>query len=187
LRLERGDANFDLRHRLAVSLIWDLPFYRDGRGLRGRLFGDWQIASIFQAQTGQPFTLNLPTDANADGNLADRPDSVDGLRFVDRHGHQRVELTRAATSFFIFNRDRAGAVGRNTARGDGFVNLDLSLTKNFRVTERQSLVFRAEFFNALNRANFGLPIGTIGAPGFGTAVETVNPARLVQFALKYSF
>lgn len=187
LWLERGAANFDLRHRFAASLIWDLPFYRGGRGLRGRVFGAWQIASIFQAQTGQPFTLNLPTDANLDGNLSDRPDNTDGLRFIDRHGPQRVELRRAATSFFFFNENRAGAMGRNTARGGGFVNLDLSFTKNFRLAEQQYLSFRAEFFNALNRANFGLPIRIIGAPGFGSAIETVNPARIIQFALKYGF
>jgi hypothetical protein len=57
----------------------------------------------------------------------------------------------------------------------------------FRITETQKLNFRAVFFNALNRANFGLPIGVIGAPGFGSAVETANSARIIQFDLKYSF
>lgn len=49
------------------------------------------------------------------------------------------------------------------------------------------LILRTEFFNLLNRANFGLPIRVIGAPGFGSAVETVTPARMIQFALKYGF
>lgn len=193
LRLERGSANFDIRHRFAASVIWDLPFY--GRGLSKAVFGDWQIASIFQAQTGQPFTLTVPFDNNFDGNLSDRPATTAGLIFNEGHSRNRVSLdsTRSFTDYLNYDvsgngfTPGVGYVGRNTARGDGFVNLDLSLTKNFRVTERQSLTFRAEFFNALNRANFGLPIGIIGAPGFGSAVETVNPARMIQFALKYSF
>jgi len=189
LRLERGSANFDLRHRFAASLIWDLPFGENGGRVSRRLFGDWQVASIFQAQTGQPFTLNLPFDANLDGNLTDRPATTTGLSFIDEHGPRRVALDpgRKATDFGAFDPKRNGAVGRNTVRGDGLVNLDLALSKIFSFTERQKLTFRAEFFNALNRANFGLPIRTIGAPGFGSAVETVNPARTIQFALKYSF
>ena len=71
--------------------------------------------------------------------------------------------------------------------GPGLGDLDLSLFKNTPVSDKASLQFRAEFFNVLNRANFGLPIGTIGSPGFGSAIETVNPARLIQFALKYQF
>lgn len=187
LRLERGDANYDLRHRLAASLIWELPFYRNSKNSAGRLLGGWQIASIFQAHTGQPFTLNVAFDANLDGNLSDRPSTTNGLVFFDRHGPRRVDLAsgRRLTDFFVFPRN--GVVGRNTARGDSAINLDLSLSRAFRITERQDLGFRTEFFNVLNRANFGLPIRVIGAPGFGSAVDTASPARMIQFALKYSF
>jgi hypothetical protein len=188
LRAERGNASFDVRHRLAASLIWDLPFLRDDKsGAMSRWLGGWQLASIFQASTGQPFTLNLPVDANLDGNLTDRPSTTDGLVFFTGHGRQKVAMAagRDVMSFLVLGRD--GSVGRNTARGDSFVNLDLALNKNFRFTESQKLEFRTEFFNALNRANFGLPIRTIGSPGFGSAVETVNPARIIQIALKYSF
>jgi hypothetical protein len=145
------------------------------------------LASIFEARTGQPFTLNLPNDANLDGNLTDRPSTTDGLVFFSGHGRQRVAIAggRSVTDFFVLGRD--GFVGRNTVRADGFVNLDLALSKRFAFTDNQRLDFRAEFFNALNRANFGIPIHTIGSPGFGSAVETANPARIIQFALKYSF
>jgi hypothetical protein len=91
----------------------------------------------------------------------------------------------SVSSFFVLGQD--GGVGRNTVRGDTFINLDLALIKNFRITEAQKLTFRAEFFNALNRPNFGLPIGVVGAPAFGSAVDTINPARMIQFALKYAF
>jgi carboxypeptidase family protein len=187
LRGERASANFDIRHRFAASLIWDLPFYRDTKGTAARWLGGWQVGTIFQAHTGQPFTLTLPNDANLDGNLTDRPSTTDGLVFISGHGRQKVTTAagKDVTDFFVLGRD--GFVGRNTVRADSFVNWDVALSKRFALTERQSLNFRAEFFNALNRANFGTPIRTLGSPGFGSAVETVNPARIVQFGLKYSF
>ncbi|MEW6209572.1 MAG: carboxypeptidase-like regulatory domain-containing protein [Acidobacteriota bacterium] len=184
LRLERGDANFDVRHKVAASLIWDLPFFRGKTGKRAAALGGWQIASIFQAHTGQPFTLNLPVDANFDGNLTDRPSTTNGLIFFEGHNRQRVALGqgKGVEDFIVFGKN--GFVGRNTARADSFINWDAALVKNFRFSEGRSLTFRAEFFNLLNRANFATPIRTLGSPAFGSAVETISPARTVQFALK---
>ncbi|HEV3470197.1 MAG TPA: carboxypeptidase-like regulatory domain-containing protein [Pyrinomonadaceae bacterium] len=200
LRRERASAAFDLRHRFASAFVWDIPFGRGAGGAAARLLGGWQLASIFQAQTGQPFTLNLPFDANLDGNLSDRPSTTDGLVFFGGHGPRRVALApgRRPTDFATVSRVRLGggetlfvyqprSVGRNTARGDSFVNLDLALSKRLAFTEGQTLVLRAEVFNALNRAHFGLPVRVIGAPGFGSAVETAAPARTLQFAVKYAF
>lgn len=186
-RAERGNANFDIRHRFVTSLVWDLPFYSNAVSGAKRLLGGWQVATIFQAQTGQPFTLNVPFDSNLDGNLTDRPSTSDGLIFFSGHTRQRVALApnKDVVDYIIPGED--GAVGRNTVRGDNFINLDFAMNKNFRVTERQRIEFRAEFFNLLNRSNFGLPIRELGAPGFGAAIETVNPARTIQFALKYAF
>jgi hypothetical protein len=187
LDLERGNANFDIRHRLAASFIWDLPFYRSATSGIARWLGGWQLAAVFQSNTGQPFTLNLPLDANLDGNLTDRPLSEKGLVFFDGHGARRVAMSPGSkiNDFFLFRTD--GYVGRNTARGDSFINLDLALNKRFRINDRQQLEFRMETFNLLNRANFGIPIRTLGAPGFGSSVDTINPARIIQFAVKYKF
>jgi len=188
LRLEHASSNFDIRHRFATSLIWDLPFYRKNKtGAMARWCGGWQLASIFQAYTGQPFTLNLPNDANRDGNLTDRPATIDGLVFFDGHGRRRVAIANSRDIPNFFTPGVDGFVGRNTVRGDSFVNLDVALSKGFTIADNQRLDFRTEFFNALNRANFGIPIRTLGSPAFGSAVETANPARVVQFALKYSF
>jgi hypothetical protein len=186
-RAERGDANFDIRQRFVASLLWDLPFYRNSSSGAGRIFKNWQIASIFQANTGQPFTLNLPVDANLDGNLTDRPSTTDGLVFLTGHGPQRIVLAsgRQVTDFFTLRSN--GAMGRNTVRGDNFIDLDLSVSRTFKFGETKSLLFRAEFFNALNRANFGLPVRVIGAPGFGSAVDTVVPGRTIVFVLKSAF
>jgi hypothetical protein len=187
LRAERGNANFDVRHLFSSSFIWDLPFLKDSQSAAGRIFGGWQLATIVQAHQGQPFTLAVPFDANFDGNSTDRPSTTNGLTFFDGHGAQRVAVTQGSqtSNFFVVGQD--GFVGRNTVRGDNYVNVDLALNKNFAFSESKRLLFRAEVFNVLNRANFALPIRTIGAPGFGRAVDTINPARLIQFSLKYGF
>jgi hypothetical protein len=192
LRAERGNASFDVRHRFSASVIWDLPFYRNSSDSAARWLGGWQLASIFQARSGQPYTLILPFDDNSDGNLTDRPAGTKGLTFLDGHGSQRVVLAPGKTLTDIITDlspdfNGLARAGRNTFRGDRFINLDVALSKSIRFYENQNLEFRSEFFNALNRANFGLPIRVIGAPGFGSSVDTVNPARTIQFALKYSF
>ena len=190
-RAESGNASFDVRHRFAASMIWDLPFYRGATNGAARLLGGWQLTSIFQARSGQPYTLILPFDNNFDGNLTDRPTSTTGLTFFDEHGSRRVALAPGKTltdiALDLGAGDPANTIGRNTFRGDSFIDLDMGLNKNFRFNENQNLQFRAEFFNLINRANFGLPIRVIGAPGFGSSVDTVNPARIIQFALKYQF
>jgi hypothetical protein len=216
LRAERASANFDVRHRVTASVIWDLPFYRNQDEGLARWLGGWQLASIFEANSGQPFTLLLPFDANLDGNLTDRPLNASGLIYFSGHGSRHVGLApgidpRNDLAPFVFPKvtfpinDPGGFVGppginpggervvpplgRNTARGDGLVNLHLALHKNFKLGKReaQALAFRAEFFNVINRTNYGLPIGVLGAPGFGTATETATPARTIQIAVKYSF
>jgi hypothetical protein len=180
---ERANANYDVSHRLSFSMFWNLfDGYVNGPG---RWLGGWRLGTIFQASTGQPFTLNIPVDANLDGNITDRPLTTTGLSFVKRHDPRRVIANRNVEDFFITGQD--GIVGRNTVRGDSFINWDISVNKEFRISEYRNIEVRTDFFNILNRANFGLPVRTIGTPGFGTSVDTVNPARIIQFAVKYSF
>jgi hypothetical protein len=86
-----------------------------------------------------------------------------------------------------------GDLGRNTFRGPGQQNWDFSLLKNFRITERQSIRFTADFFNIWNHANFANPsstdvesIGLANSP-FGKITTTVGTPRLIQFSLRYAF
>lgn len=186
VRTERASANFDVRERLAASLTWAIPWPRPECRLC-RWLGDWHLATIIQAHTGQPFTINIPVDANGDGNRTDRPSTMTGLVFFDEHGPRKVAVEPGRTLNDFFVPDRNGAVGRNTARGDSFVNVDFALTKVVKMSDTRNISLRTQVFNLFNRANFGLPIRVIGAPAFGSAVETVNPARTVEFAVKLKF
>lgn len=86
-----------------------------------------------------------------------------------------------------------GDVGRNTVIGPDLSTLDFSLSKTFSFWEERSLVFRAEFFNVLSHANFGIPRNRIfnsrdRIPGsVGRISNTVTSARQIQFGLKFIF
>jgi hypothetical protein len=80
-----------------------------------------------------------------------------------------------------------GRIGRNSFRGSNLLDLNLGVIKNFWIKSNQNLALRMDVFNFINRANFGIPVRQLEAPGFGRATDTVTPARRIQFALKYSF
>ncbi len=159
-RAERGDANFDVRHRFVYSAIWDLPGFR-----RNHFLGGWQLASIGTFQTGQPYSIVFCCDKNQDGNPTDRFNPLTG-RFDPR----------------------------NTYRAPGIATVDLAVNKLFTFSERQKLELRSEFFNLFNRTHFGIPRNRIWFADFQLEpltqkqfVDTRLAARIIQFALKYSF
>jgi hypothetical protein len=183
LAAERGPANFDVRHRFSYNFVYSVPAVQ-GAFARFLLDG-LQVASIGSYQTGQPFTVNSIYDVNLDGNLTDRPNTTDGIVFTgDRR--QPLRLTVDPTTL-LAPVGESGRVGRNAFRAGGILDLNLAVIKNFRVGENQSIIFRMDAFNFINRANYGIPIRFLEAPGFGQATNTVTPGRRIQFALKYSF
>jgi hypothetical protein len=143
------------------------------------------VAGTGQFQTGQPFTVNSIFDVNLDGNLTDRLNTTSGIVVTgDRRQPLRLTVNPAQLLAPI---GQDGKVGRNTFRAGNLLELDMAVAKTFKISERQSLIFRAEVFNFINRANFGVPVRFLEAPGFGQATDAVTPGRRIQFAVKYSF
>lgn len=180
---ERGAANFDARHRFTYNLIYTFADYRNG--LRSLLSG-LQIASIGRFQTGQPFTVNSTIDINLDGNLTDRLNTLDGI-VVTGDRSQPLRLTTDNTLSLLAPFGEDGKITRNTFRAGSVLELDLAIIKSFSIGSSRRLVFRTDVFNVTNRANFGVPVRFLEAPGFGKANSTVTPGRRVQFSLKFSF
>jgi hypothetical protein len=178
-RSERGDANFDVRHRFVYSTIWTLPFFE-----RNRWFGGWEISSIGTFQTGQPFTIIHCCDVNLDGNLTDRLDNAAVIREVN-DGPVRFDFVPGGRVFAPLGRN--GSVGRNVFRAPGIASIDLAVTKSFQFSETNRLEIRTEAFNALNRTHFGVPVNQIGFSWLGRSVDTRIPARTFQFAVKYNY
>src|SRR5262249_37205072 len=178
---ERASANFDARHRLTYQFLYDFSHFGSESGLRRWLLDGLRLASVGQYQTGQPFTVNSIFDVNLDGNLTDRLNTTNGLTVT---GHRRHPLPLASANppplLAPFGQD--GGVARNTFRAGNLLELDLAVSKYFTITGRQELILRADLFNFINRANFGIPVRFLEAPAFGQAVNTTTPARRVQFS-----
>jgi hypothetical protein len=183
---ERGPANFDVRHRLAYSFVTTLPAFRNRARAFRVFFGSFRVAGTGAVRTGQPFTVNSIFDVNLDGNLTDRLDNTNGLAITgDRRQPLRLVAPDPTTLLAPIGQD--GRVGRNTFRAGNVIELDLSVSKNFLASGARRLVLRADLFNFVNRANFGVPVRWLGAIDFGQATDTITPGRRVQFEVKYSF
>ncbi len=193
LAAEHGRSIFDARHRFVVSYQWDLPFFRGEKSWRARILGGWQANGITTFMSGTPFTVYDSAGVSAQGGApeisgfpSDRPNLVGDPnagphtpnQWVSPSAFQRLDPAADAGQF--------GNAGRNIVQGPGFQQWDFSAIKNFRFTESKNLQFRAELFNIWNHANFGLPVNDINSVNFGE-IQTSQPGRLVQLALKFLF
>ena len=184
LRAEWGPANFDVRHRVAYDLIYSVPRTQQNRAL-DLLTNGLTLATTGRYHSGQPFTVNSLIDVNLDGNLTDRLDSTAGIEITgDRSQPLRLTTDDPISMLAPFGQN--GRVGRNTFRAGSVLELDVAVIKRFSFSEKY-LDFRTDIFNITDRANFGVPIRLLEAPGFGKAVNTVTPGRRIQFSLKFGF
>jgi hypothetical protein len=178
-------SSFDHRHQFIVSGMYQLPFFRDASGLTGAIAAGWRANAVFIAQSGAPFTVNLPVDrANIGTGPAQRPDQ---LHDPNLPGQQRTAERWFDTSAFALPAQYTfGSAPRNSVVGPGFANMDFALAKTWRVGSRSDLEFRWEVFNLFNRPNFDLPHRIFGSPSFGQVSSAKNP-REMQFGLRLSF
>ncbi|HEV2799105.1 MAG TPA: carboxypeptidase regulatory-like domain-containing protein [Pyrinomonadaceae bacterium] len=181
---ERAPSNFDARHRFSYNFIYDFP--STGGGFARMILDGLQIAATGRLQSGQPFTVNSIHDVNLDGNLTDRLNNTNGIIVTgDRRQPLRLATDNPAALLAPIGQD--GRVGRNSFRAGNVLEFDAAVVKRLRFGKSQSVILRMDAFNFINRANYGIPVRFLEAPGFGQATNTVTPGRRIQFALKYSF
>ncbi|MBZ2176591.1 MAG: TonB-dependent receptor domain-containing protein [Acidobacteriota bacterium] len=181
LRLDRAVSDFHQPHLLNFYSVYDLPFFA-----RHRWLGGWQVTGLLFARSGTPFSL-LANANNPFGTLNNRINNIPGT--IDRtpNGSQWFRLAPGVTSAQIVPAaNQTGTLGRNTERAPSFADLNLSLQKSIQLTERFNAQFRAEAFNALNRANYDAPINNLGNVLFGR-ILTAGEARQFQLMLKVVF
>lgn len=214
-RLDRGNSEFDARHRYVGSLAYDLPFMRDQKGFAGHLLGGWGVSTVVTLQSGFPIQITESTDrclcgAGTGNGGSQRPDYIGGsVQFYDPRNVSIV--TGRPNSYFdgtgggsgsgapnpFFRRvgtagnaasgaGRFGTLGRNVFHGPGILNDDLSISKTTRISEHQAVEFRAGAFNLFNHTQFNNPSGNIGSTLFGRVTTTRDP-RLIQLSLHYTF
>ena len=186
---ERGRSNFDVAHRLSVSYSYAFPF-KQNDGFAATLLNGWETFGIVTLQTGRPFTVALLSEIDNSGTgrsilgfgANDRPNLVGNPELSDP-----TTLQWFNTAAFAFPAPGTfGNAGRNILEGPGFQNVNASLLKNTRITERVNLQFRAEAFNLFNHPNFNLPDNFLGSPTFGRITSARDP-RHIQFGLKLLF
>ena len=186
-RGERGRSIFDSRQRFVFSYVWELPF-GPGRpmganlsGFAGWLVGGWQMTGITTLQTGSPVDVYSAVDfANTGGG--GRPDLV-GDPNTGPKTPEKFFNTEAFVDPQVFT---FGTAGRNLTDGPGIINFDISVIKSTYFGENSRLEFRAEFFNAFNRANFEGPGVAYTTGSFGR-ISAAADAREIQLGLKYFF
>jgi len=139
---------------------------------------------IHAFNTGTPFTVHARTDFSNSGGDA-RPDLVPGVSTEPQGGRTRAQWFNPA-AFQDPAPGRYGNVGRNTLSSPGTISIDLSIFKNFELTERARLQFRSEFFNLPNHPNFRGIDTTYDSPSAGE-LSSAAAARQIQFALKLIF
>lgn len=196
LRNEWG-LSCDVRHRLVASLLYRLPITANttfgGRAVPAltSVIGNWQVATIFQMQSGFPYSISVFGDtANAGTLLGENPVRADVVPGVNPNLPSREGSAARwfnTNAFVTPSAFQFGDVGRNTMIGPSLQVVDATLYRNFQATERLQLQFRSEFFNALNRTNFGTPNRFVNTPQFGTITDAMTPGREIQFALKLIF
>ncbi len=187
---DRGPSDYNTPQRFVASYLWATPSLRRFGLLGAEVLGDWQLNGITTLQTGYPFTVTSGVDSNLDTVLTDRPNTIGSPGFSGRRGREAKIAEYFNTAAFapvpIGAANPYGATRRNSLFGPGLVNTDFSAFKNLPVYRETRLQFRAEFFNLFNNVNLANPASVQTSPNFGRITSSAN-ARVVQFALKYSF
>jgi len=195
---EHGNLDFDVRHRFVLNYLWEIP-YGKGRhwgssapALVNGILGNWELSGVTTFSQGTWYTI---TDGNAGFANSDgqqRPDATGQSPFAK----PCVPGTFFNTCAFTDPPEGSfGNVGINTVRGPGLQEWDVSIDKEFPISEQRRFEFRAEMFNIFNHPNFLFAqpgpqnsnnATVLGTPSFGYVTAARDP-RQVQFALKFYF
>ncbi|HEY6293638.1 MAG TPA: TonB-dependent receptor [Terriglobia bacterium] len=208
---EMSNSQLDVENRFVTNLIWQLPFgtgreWLNQGGTAAKLAAGWQFNTIVTAQTGTPITINA-SDLSYTGSNHDS--------YADCVGNPYAGVTDQATgpsgyvgsgsgyflnpaAFTIPTNGQFGTCAPRGFHGPGLWDVDLSLFREFKLTESKRLEFRTEFFNAFNHPNFQSPSPSAGSPGSFKVESTIAPIlgagsggpgdpREIQFGLKFYF
>jgi hypothetical protein len=193
----RANASYNQPHNLQFAYVYELPFgsgkkWASNGGAGQKVLGGWQMNGIFSSFVGRQFTLSA---SDASLNMPDNrqtPDQVGPIVYTGCVGSDSGCTFFDTSSFVPVTDVRFGTVGRNTLRGPGVVNMDLSLYRTFKLTEKFDLQFRAEAFNLSNTPHFSNPNGNANSSRFGQVTSTqsawgLGRSREFRFGFRLGF
>jgi hypothetical protein len=202
---DRGNSDFDIRNSITAGLTYDLPSLRANQVTRG-ILGGWSVDAFVLARSAPPVNIIGAVFSVAGASIYPRPNVNAGVPLeLFGPGYPGGKIYNKA-AFTQPPNGQQGNFGRNVLRGFDATQADLSMQRQFRITEMTRLRFRAEFFNILNHPNFGNPTNSLPSPLFGRSTTTLanalgsgganggfNPLyqvggpRSIQLALKLQF
>jgi len=196
LRAERGNSDFDLRHRLVANYSWQIPVGRGRKhiekGAVGKFAEGWSISGISTFAGGLPIDIFTNLDTQHTGSFQ-RPD-VNTAATVTPSADPRTQTGPPLAFFTSAAFGSGGNLARNRFRGPGIRNSDAVLTKQVGIHERVKLDMRFEFYNLFNRVQFNQPDNLLSDTtlfGHSTS-EYLRPdgttgSRQIQLGMKLSF
>jgi hypothetical protein len=196
----RGPSDYDVPQRVVFSWVYELPFGKGkpfaSSGAASKIAGGFQVTGAYTYAAGRPFTAfassnNSSIDIGEEQALPNvigtpvTPDNVNCWFYSS--ANSKCKGFSGANAFSIPAPGVFGNSGRNTLRGPGLEYLDLSVSRNFVITERIKLQFRAEAFNLTNTPAFGLPNANVSGGSPGVITSLAADPRIMQFALRLTF
>jgi hypothetical protein len=200
-RAERASSDQDVRHNFTFDAGYDIPFKSWFENGPNWLVSGWQLNTNIQARSGLPVTVTQT--GGIFGGFSFRPNVIPGVNpYCSNYSVPNCQFNAGA--FQIQPTGVYGNAGRNILRGPKFMQVDASLFKNTRLSERASLQLRLEIFNLFNFANYADPsgglscAGSVGACGsFGVSTSTVGNQlggllgfggpRQIQLSARFNF
>ena len=177
---DRGSCGItDQRHVVNLSTVYQVPGVSGG--VLGMLSSDWQVSAIVSARSGGHFSATTGVDNALNGQANQRPSQVSDTVYLS-DGYKWLDPA-------AFRAPAAGAFGdleNNSLVGPSRFNVDMGLTRSFRVGGQHQVQFRAEAFNVLNRVHLNNPVSALNNPNFGV-ITSAGDSRIIQLALKYTF
>lgn len=195
LNANKSVAGFDVPQIFSAAWVYELPFgkgqkFSTGSRVADAIVGNWQLNGILSLSSGSPYDVGVSGDIANTGMSGCCSGYYERLNYL---GGPKTEPNPTptnwinASAFAIPARYTFGNLGRNTLRSDAFKNLDLSLFREFPITESKRLEFRFEMFNSTNVPIYAIPDHNISDPTFGQVSSLANSPRQIQFALKFYF
>ncbi len=204
--LDKGYSDFDVRHRLVVSGVWDIPYQPNFQPttitgyIYKHMLSGLSLSGIFSAQTGAPFSVydcaksanNVCVRAvgNADTSGSDTPAALSAanrFQYIDLSGMISGSYVNPITGTSIFGPFPSGMTERNAFRGPGYWNPDMGLFKTLRLREWVTLQLRGEVYNVFNHANLFVIGQQTDISRFNYVPAQRNGRRNIQFAIRIIF
>jgi len=184
---DRSVAGFDLPQVVTFNWVYQLPRLTSNNAL-GALLNNWQVNGILIGTSGLSYDVGISGDIANTGNSYGG-DYYERLNLVGdpKLSNPSPQLWFNPAAFAVPDPFTFGNLGRNSLRQDGLFNLDLGVSKRFRITEGTSLELRGEAFNATNTPTWGKPRVDFNDPQFGQIFRTRSIERQLQIAVKFYF